>query len=61
MTLSDTKKRKLSDKYDPEELFLEGCDYRMWSENKEESTDKEELIDIEESTDVPPMPELEGD
>ena len=49
MTLSDVKKRKLGDKYDPKKLFLEGCDYRVWSETKEESTD------------VSPMPPLEDD
>ena len=48
MTLSDVKKRKLGDKY-PKKLFLEGCDYRVWSETKEESTD------------VSPMPPLEDD
>ena len=31
----------------------------MWSENKEESTDKEELSNKEESTGVPSMPPLE--
>ena len=40
MTLSDAEKRKLGDKYDPENLFLKGYDYSVWSENKEESTDK---------------------
>ena len=38
-----------------EELYLEGYDYSLWSENKEQLTDKEEL------TDVPPIPPLEGD
>ena len=52
---SDAKKGKLDDKYDPKELFLEGYDYSVWSENNEESIDKEE------STDVPLMPPLEGD
>ena len=32
----DASKRKLDDKYDPEELFLEEYDYSVWSENKEE-------------------------
>ena len=54
-TLSDAKKRRLGDKYNSEKLFLEGYDYIIWSENKKESTDKEEPID------VPPMPPLEGD
>ena len=54
ITLSDAKK-KLSDKYDPEMLFLEGYDYNVWSENKEESTDKEESVDL---SDILP---LEGD
>ena len=47
MTLSDANKRKLGDKYDPEKLFLEGYDYSVWSENKEESTDKEESTGID--------------
>ena len=46
MTISDDKKRKLGDKYDPEKLFLEGYDYAVWSENKEEWTDKEESVDL---------------
>ena len=55
MTLSDAKKRKLGDKYDPESLFLETYDYSVWSENKEEATDKED------SEDLSDMPPLEGD
>ena len=61
MILSDAKKRKLGDKYDPKNLFLEGYDYLVWSENKEESTDKEETNDKEESVDLSDMPPLEGD
>ena len=45
----------MGDKYNSEKLFLEGYDYIIGSENKKESTDKEESID------VPPMPPLEGD
>ena len=45
----------MSDKYDPEKIFLKRYDYNVWSENKEESTDKEK------TTDVPPMLSLEGD
>ena len=45
----------MSDKYDPERLFLEGYDYSVWSENKEESTDKEESVEL---SDILP---LEGD
>ena len=41
-------KEKSGSKYDPRDLFLDGYDYIVWSEN-------------EESTDVPPMPPLEGD
>ena len=50
-------KKKLSNKYDPERLFLEAYDYdySVWSENKEESTDKEESVDL---SDILP---LEGD
>ena len=36
--LSDAKKRKLSSKYDPINLFLETYKYDVWMEN-EESTD----------------------
>ena len=41
-------------KYDPKDLFLDGYDYSLWSENEEESTIKEE------SEHLPPMPPLEG-
>ena len=41
-------------KINPKTLFLNNYDYSMWSEN-EKSTDKEK------STDVPPIPPLEGD
>ena len=57
----------MGDKYDSEELFLEGYDYNMWSENNEklsdykESIDKEESADKKKSTKVPPMPPLESD
>ena len=44
MTLSDAEKRKLGYKYDPEDLFLKGHDYSVWSENKEESTDKKKTL-----------------
>ena len=58
MAFQILKKWKLGDKYDPENLFLEGYDYSVWSENKEELADKEESTDEEsadkeESTDVP--------
>ena len=52
MALPDAEKRKLGKKYDSKNLFLEGYDYSVWSEempNKEETSDKEEL------TDIPPM------
>ena len=42
-------KEKSGSKYDPRDLFLDGYDYTVRSENEEESTD------------VPPMPPLEGD
>ena len=44
MTLSDAEKRKLGYKYDPEDLFLKGYDYSVWSENKEESTNKKKTL-----------------
>ena len=48
MTLSDASKRKLGHKYDPINLFFEGYDYGVWSENEEEFTHKEEMTDKEE-------------
>ena len=39
------KKRKLSDKYNPKKLFVEGYDYSVWSKNNKESTDKEASTD----------------
>ena len=67
MTLPDAEKRQFGNKYDPKELFIEGHDYIVWSENQEESTDKEELIVEEESinkeefNDVSPMQPLKVD
>ena len=49
------------DKNDPENLFLEGYGYSVWSENKEESTEKEEPTDNWESVDLSDMPPLERD
>ena len=48
MALSEAKKRKLGEKYGPENLYLEWYDYGMWSENKEVLTDKEESTDKQE-------------
>ena len=52
------KKRKFSNKYDSINSFLEACNYDVWFESEESSdttkTDKK-------STDLPPMPPLEGD
>ena len=52
------KKRKLGNKYDPVDLFLEACNYDVWFES-------EELSDIpksdEKSTDLLSMSSLEGD
>ena len=45
----------MGDNYDPESLFLEGNDYSVLSENKEESAGKEESVDLS------GMPPLEGD
>ena len=44
MTLSDVKKTKLGDKYDPQNLFLEGCNYGVWSEKEEELTNKKNRL-----------------
>ena len=52
MALLDAEKRKLDNKYNGQDLFLEGYDYSVFSE---ESTDKEE------STNIPSMPPQEGD
>ena len=54
------KKRKLSNKYDTFNLFLETYDYEDWLKNKElagttRKSNKEEYVD---SSD---MPQLEGD
>ena len=49
MALPDVEKRKVGNKYDPKNLFLEGYDYSVRSEDKKELTD------------IPPMPPLEGD
>ena len=46
--LSDAQKRKLGNKYDPINLFLETYNYDNWFEN-------------EESVDLSDMPPLEGD
>ena len=46
MAISDDKKRKLGDKKKKKKLFLERYDYAVWSENKEERTDKEESVDL---------------
>ena len=52
MAFLDAEKRKLDNKYNGQDLFLEGYDYSVLSE---ESTDKEE------STNIPSMPPEEGD
>ena len=51
----DAKKRKLDDKYNPKNFFLDGYDYSVSSENEGKSTDKEEFEDLSR------MPPLEGD
>ena len=53
--LSDHKRNEIESKYCPKDLFLDGYDYIVWSENEEESTDKEE------SENLLPVPPLEGD
>ena len=53
MALSDAKKGKLDNKFEPKNLFLKGYDDSgVWSE---------ELTGKEESTDIPLMLLLEGD
>ena len=33
--LSDDKRKKIESKYNPNDLFLDGYDYNVWSENEE--------------------------
>ena len=47
-------------KYDPKTLSFKANNYDMWFQNKE-SPDKKEPTDREESTDLTPLPTLEGD
>ena len=51
----------MGSKYDSKNLFFEGYDCSVWSENEEESLDKKESTDKEESVDLSDMPPLEGD
>ena len=55
------KKKKIDFKYNPKDFFLDRDDYSMWSEDKEESFDKEEWFHKKESEDLPSMPPLVGD
>ena len=47
--------KKIESKYDPKDLFLDGYNYSVWSENAEVSTGKVEYWDL------PLMLPLEGD
>ena len=40
MAFSDALKRKLGNKYDPTNLFLETYNYDVWFENKESTDEK---------------------
>ena len=72
MALSDSKERKLGNKYYPINLFLQTFNYDDWFENKK-STDETRKSDKKESTvtirksgkkesvDLSDMPPLEGD
>ena len=54
----------LGDKWnrmDPKNFFLKRYDYSVWSENRKESTDENELTDKEKSVDLSDMLPLEGD
>ena len=55
MSSQTINKKLLDSKYDPKDLFLDGYDYSVWSDNEEELTDKEE------SGDLSRMSPLEGD
>ena len=46
---------------DPKNFFLKRYDYSVWSENRKESTDENELTDKEKSVDLSAMLPLEGD
>ena len=60
MTLSDNKKNKLVNKYDPVNLFLvDTYNYDNWFKN-EELADTRRKNDKEESVDLSDMPPLEG-
>ena len=41
-------------------MFIKGCDYSMWSNHEEESTNQEESIDNEEFVELSDMSLLEG-
>ena len=47
-------------KQDPDKLFFKTYNFYIWFEN-EDSSDKEISTDKEESTNLPPMPTLDGD
>ena len=67
ITISEVRKRRLGDNYDPENLFLDRYDYFVLSKtekestDQDESTDKNESIDKEESVAISNMQPLEGD
>ena len=66
MTLSDAKKRKLSNKYAPANLFLKTYNYDVWFENEKltDTRKSEKLADTtggKESTDLRSVLPLEGD
>ena len=59
MTLSDNKKRKLCNRYDPVNLFHETYNYEDWCKN-EESVDTTRKSGKKESADLSDMPPLDG-
>ena len=66
MTVSDAKKRKLSNKYGPANLLFETYNYDVWFENEAlTDTRKSEKLDDatggEESTDLRSILPLQGD
>ena len=52
------KEKIIGSKYDPKNLFIDAYDYGVWSENEEESTDKEESEDF---SPMPPLEDFEGE
>ena len=55
------QKKKLWNKYDPINLFLESYNYDNWFKNEDSTDATSRKSDKKESVDLPDMPPLEGD